>query len=253
MSWNLDALCIPLTLPIEQAIHQMAAVSGQGGPSGILVVVDNLGAVVGVVTDGDVRRAYVKGIPFSHSVAEIMSSDPVAVPPGLPRREILRRAVEQARAKSRFRDLRINKVLVLDASGHLVNILNLLELSLDGEVRTKRVAVYGMGYVGLTLALSLANVGFRVTGVDIKAQAVADLLAGVPPVYEPGLQELLDNHLKLGDIQFTTGLSQPDHDIYIVAVGTPVDGNNKPQLFMIEAVARQLGQLIKRGDLIALR
>ncbi len=251
-TWNLAAITLAPTTTLDQAVHCMAGAALQGGPSGLVVIIQD-DRVIGVITDGDVRRAYVKGIPFDSPVTKVMSQDPIAVLPGLTAREVIQQALAQARTKARYRDLRIDKVLVLDQERHLVDVLSFLELYLAGDVRAKKVAVYGLGYVGLTLALSLANSGFQVTGVDINHQTIQHLLAGVPPVYEPGLPELLVNHLKSGDIHFKTDLTSGDHDLYIVAVGTPVDQNNQPTLGMIEQVARAIGTLLKRGDLIALR
>lgn len=85
-----------------------------------------------------------------------------------------------------------------------------------------RVAVIGQGYVGLTASACLAEAGHQVVGVEQDAGKLALLQAGRAPIYEPGLQELLDSVIESGRLSFVERLDLAGHpEAVIVAVGSP--------------------------------
>ncbi|MCX7789086.1 MAG: UDP-glucose 6-dehydrogenase, partial [Chloroflexaceae bacterium] len=65
------------------------------------------------------------------------------------------------------------------------------------------ICVVGTGYVGLTTAVCFADLGNRVTGVEIDLQKLDLLRSGKTPIYEPGLQELLERNMRAGRLSFT--------------------------------------------------
>ncbi|TMG33105.1 MAG: UDP-glucose/GDP-mannose dehydrogenase family protein, partial [Chloroflexi bacterium] len=85
------------------------------------------------------------------------------------------------------------------------------------------VAVIGTGYVGLTTAVCLSELGHRVSGVDIDEEKIAALQDGKATIYEPGLDDLLPKNLKSGRLKFTTDYNQaiPGAEFVFIAVGTP--------------------------------
>ena len=85
------------------------------------------------------------------------------------------------------------------------------------------VAVVGTGYVGLTTAVCLADLGHEVIGVDIDKAKVARLKGGDPTIYEPGLTELMAHAMQGGQLAFTSeyGDAIPGADFVFIAVGTP--------------------------------
>src|SRR5262245_1727773 len=86
-----------------------------------------------------------------------------------------------------------------------------------------RIAVIGTGYVGLVTATCFAESGNDVVGMDSAAQKIAVLESGRLPIYEPGLQELVERNRREGRLSFTTDLAQAlePADVVFVAVGTP--------------------------------
>ncbi|MGH2867596.1 MAG: 3-hydroxyacyl-CoA dehydrogenase NAD-binding domain-containing protein, partial [Solirubrobacteraceae bacterium] len=90
-----------------------------------------------------------------------------------------------------------------------------------------RIAVVGTGYVGLTTAACLADLGNDVLGVDIDENRI-DVLAGAEmPFYEPGLGELVARNVQSGRLRFTASYDEaiPDAEFVFIAVGTPMDGS----------------------------
>ncbi|HXN03795.1 MAG TPA: 3-hydroxyacyl-CoA dehydrogenase NAD-binding domain-containing protein [Candidatus Acidoferrum sp.] len=70
------------------------------------------------------------------------------------------------------------------------------------------VAVIGMGYVGLTTAACLADIGHDVTGVDTDSEKIARLEGGTPTIFAPGLAELLQRVIAAKRLRFTTDYSE---------------------------------------------
>ena len=89
-----------------------------------------------------------------------------------------------------------------------------------------RITVIGTGYLGVTHAACMAELGFEVMGLDVDVEKVAALAAGEVPFYEPGLQELLQTQIAAGRLSFTTDYAElaawaGDGAVHFVSVGTP--------------------------------
>ncbi|MFB6262402.1 MAG: UDP-glucose/GDP-mannose dehydrogenase family protein [Bradymonadaceae bacterium] len=109
------------------------------------------------------------------------------------------------------------------------------------------VAVVGTGYVGLVTGACLANTGVDVTCIDKDPELVAQLEEGDVPIFEEGLDHLVEDNLRDGRLSFTTG-SGPAiaaADIVFIAVGTPMDEDGSPDLSAVEAVARDIGDHVE--------
>jgi UDPglucose 6-dehydrogenase len=112
-----------------------------------------------------------------------------------------------------------------------------------------QVLVIGSGYVGLVAAACFAEAGHRILGVDVDAAKVATLARGESPIFEPGLEELLKQHLASGALRFTTDLKAgiAEADAAFICVGTPQSEDGSADMKYVLAVAGQL------GDAMALR
>jgi len=102
-----------------------------------------------------------------------------------------------------------------------------------------KVAVIGAGYVGLTTAACLADLGNDVMVVDIAEQKIADLKRNRVPFYEPGLAELVERNTKAGRLTFTTSYRDavPGAEYAIIAVSTPEGEGGEADLSYVEAAA----------------
>lgn len=105
-----------------------------------------------------------------------------------------------------------------------------------------RVTVFGIGYVGLVQGAVLAEVGHDVVCVDIDAGKVENLRRGIIPIYEPGLEELIENNQRDGRLSFTTdAVAGIEHgEVQFIAVGTPADANGDADMQYVLAVAQSI-------------
>ena len=118
----------------------------------------------------------------------------------------------------------------------------------------QRIAVIGLGYVGLTLATVMAEVGYDVTGVEAR-QDVADLTnTGQPHFAESGLSASLSGVVGANKLKATTTLDRTDpFDVYFITVGTPLDSDGIARLDMIERASTQVASHMGDGALVVLR
>ena len=106
-----------------------------------------------------------------------------------------------------------------------------------------RVTVIGTGYVGTVTGACLAYLGHSVTCVDTDSSKIEKLRLGQPPIYEPGLEELLALANQRGGINFETDLESPvrESDVIFIAVGTPPLPSGESNLAYLESAARGIG------------
>jgi UDPglucose 6-dehydrogenase len=110
-----------------------------------------------------------------------------------------------------------------------------------------RVTILGTGYVGLTTGVALAYLGHDVCCVDKDEEKIEQLKRGIPPIYEPHLEELLE--LSKSRLRFLTSYEEsvPDADVVFIAVGTPPRPDGSPDLRFVRAAADEVGQHLGKG------
>jgi UDP-N-acetyl-D-galactosamine dehydrogenase len=115
----------------------------------------------------------------------------------------------------------------------------------DLLIKKKKLAVIGLGYVGLPIALEFAK-KIKVIGFDINAERVEMMKNGIDPS-----QELEAAAFENCDIEFTNNLDElRTANFFIVAVPTPVDEHNVPDLIPIQRASETIGKVIKNGDYV---
>ena len=117
------------------------------------------------------------------------------------------------------------------------------------------ITVVGTGYVGIITAAVLADFGNHVWGIDIDPQRVKDLRSGKSPIYEPGLNDLLQKGVNAKRLEFTTKYSQglEDSGVVFVCVGTPQDKNGKVDTKYVFACVESIVQTAKQPMIIVLK
>jgi UDP-N-acetyl-D-mannosaminuronic acid dehydrogenase len=121
-------------------------------------------------------------------------------------------------------------------------------------MRDRKICIMGLGYVGLTLAVVMAEVGFDVQGVEIRDDVVRDLARGKPHFHEPGLAGRLARVLKSGRLSVSQHIPADfDASVYVVTVGTPLDGAGKVRVDMVVNVVREIAEHLKDRDMVVMR
>ena len=114
------------------------------------------------------------------------------------------------------------------------------------------IAIVGTGYVGLVTGTCFAETGANVTCIDVNEEKIAKLKEGIIPIYEPGLEDMVERNVKAGRLHFSTSLVECLDDVEIVfsAVGTPPDEDGSADLKYVLEVARTIGKHINKYTLV---
>lgn len=115
-----------------------------------------------------------------------------------------------------------------------------------------KIAITGAGYVGLVTGTCFAEMGVDVVCVDTDAAKIAKLKQGISPIYEPGLDEMLEKNIAAGRLTFTTSLLSvlDDTDVIFCAVGTPPAADGSADLSYVMQVAAEIGANMKSYKLL---
>ena len=115
-----------------------------------------------------------------------------------------------------------------------------------------RVAIFGTGYVGLVTGACLAEVGNQVICVDIDTAKIDGLNEGRIPIFEPGLEDLVERNRLSGHLKFTVDAQKgvAFAEVIFIAVGTPPDEDGSADLRYVLGVAREIGTHLERYAVI---
>jgi UDPglucose 6-dehydrogenase len=104
------------------------------------------------------------------------------------------------------------------------------------------IAVIGTGYVGLVTGACFAEFGVEVTCVDVDANKIARLNEGIIPIYEPGLDKIVEKNTKAGRLHFTTDTKSAIEQALVIflAVGTPPKEDGSPDMSFYQSVAKDV-------------
>jgi UDPglucose 6-dehydrogenase len=106
------------------------------------------------------------------------------------------------------------------------------------------IAVIGTGYVGLVTGACFAEFGVEVTCVDVDAKKIEGLKAGIMPIYEPGLDSIVEKNVKAGRLHFTTDIKSAVEQALVVflAVGTPPKPDGSPDMSYYQQAAKDIAE-----------
>jgi UDP-N-acetyl-D-mannosaminuronic acid dehydrogenase len=139
----------------------------------------------------------------------------------------------------------------------LKNVEKLLEPNLGLLIREKhaKIAVVGLGYVGLPTAVKFAEVGFSVLGIDINTKLIDQLNQGTFCTKELGLDKLIDKVKKNGNFKVNAGFSASlsSANILVICVQTPIDSANKPDLTFIKKACDNVSQYLTKHQLVIIQ
>jgi len=115
-----------------------------------------------------------------------------------------------------------------------------------------RITIVGTGYVGLVTGACFSEVGIDVTCVDIDKKKIENLKNGIIPIYEPGLEKMVQRNVEKNRLHFSTNLADSliDVDVVFSAVGTPPGEDGSADLQYVLSVAREVGEHMNNYTLI---
>ena len=114
------------------------------------------------------------------------------------------------------------------------------------------ITIIGSGYVGLVSGACFAQMGNHVTCIDIDEQKIQQLKNGSVPIYEPGLEHMVQENFNNKSLKFSTVLEQSMQDakIIFIAVGTPMGEDGSADLQYVLSVAKEIGSHLKKYTVI---
>jgi UDPglucose 6-dehydrogenase len=115
----------------------------------------------------------------------------------------------------------------------------------------KQICVVGVGYVGLVTGACFADLGNHVVALDVDKERIENLKKGILPIYEPGLEELVERNVKAGRLTFTTSYKEAVEgaEFAFIGVGTPSGVKGEADLQYVAAAARSIAEAMN-GPLI---
>lgn len=206
------------------------------------MIMDEKDHLMGLVTDGDIRRGFLEGHDPGEPIKNIMNKNPVVA------RESISREAMLELLSDKFA-----QIPVVDHEGKVKGVITYRDKSVVLDAKERKVCIVGLGYAGLTLAVVLADVGFTVLGYDINEALVEEINKGQCPFHEEGLGGYLRRHTGK-KLQCFSEFSSCNADTYIITVGTPVDAETKiPRMEYIEKAAKEVAAKLKPDNLVILR
>ena len=256
MSNKFDKYLVNENDSIKKVLKVFQYTSENSLPTGIAVITDNKKEVIGVISEGDIRRAIIGGKNINDKIIDFYEKNPICINVNLSYQEILNKIPNELSIRKRKSKKFLNNIILVNDSGGFIKVISYNELWEQKVATHRHVVVLGLGYVGLTLGLVLSDEGFLVTGVDLDPDKITKLKNKESYVFEKGLPELLRE--QSGRNFIPSSKIPNDGDVYVISVGTPVakqknDKKPKPVLDFIKSLSKELGRKLKPGNLVILR
>ncbi|MEK3992194.1 UDP-glucose dehydrogenase family protein [Robertmurraya sp. FSL R5-0851] len=118
-----------------------------------------------------------------------------------------------------------------------------------------KITITGTGYVGLVTGACLAEVGHQITCYDINKEKISILKQGISPIYEPGLDDLLQKNINSQNLAFTSCPKEAyqDTDCIFIAVGTPSNEDGSANLTYIDKAAIEIAEHLQKSSTIVIK
>ncbi|PJZ58124.1 nucleotide sugar dehydrogenase [Leptospira barantonii] len=221
-------------------------------PVGIALVVDENKKLIGTISDGDIRKAIVKHRHLDLKASDMMEPNPIYFESDLSINQIIQKLPNELLKRNRKSKKFLSKIVLVDSNRVPVRVIEYHQLWEQKVATHRHLVVIGLGYVGLTLAATLADAGFNVTGVEIDPARIKSLNEGNSYIHEVGLEELIREVINKNF--FVSDKIPANGDVFIITVGTPIKkGTKEPDLSYIYDACEKVGHSIRRGSLVILR
>lgn len=249
-------LCCSQDSTLVDVLNIFETANNYSLPSGIALIIDNHSNVLlGTITEGDMRRSLLANNNLQILAIEVMNKNPIIFNESLSISEIINNLPLELSKRKRRSNKFLGKVIIVNDNNQPIRVLNYHELFEQRFALHRNIVILGMGYVGLTLALVMADAGFTVYGVEVDEFKYNMLINGESYIHEQGLPELLKEQINK-NLLFSREI--PDNgDVFIITVGTPIktndDSNKLPELEFLSNSCHEIGKKLKQGNLVILR
>ena len=206
-----------------------------------MICVDSSEKFLGVINDGDIRRAILKGAKLNQKIKKFIKTKATFVTD----------QITEAQA-SKLVTSRMMVLPVINSFQRVIGYYSFKGKEENFNILSKEVTVIGMSYVGLTLSAILSEVGFRVNGVDTNKNTIKNLNKKIVPFYEKDLRKYIEKNINK-KLFFFDKLNNFKTSIFVIAVGTPIGKNKKPDLRNLKKAVNQIGKILLKNNLVILR
>jgi len=243
---------------ISLLLETLSRKSFENRQSGFVIIVDKNQSATGVVTDSDIRKFAAKNLRMPDSISEIVNRDFIWIFDDVEKNELARVIAKKLSARGWSTNYPVRYIPVLTRNKVPQAIVDILDFEQEVKKYRDLYVVIGLGYVGLTLSLALADAGKQVAGVDIDTEKISMLKTGSSTLFEEGLGERLKKHIG-ENIEFYTDLNVIDIQsgqscIYFICLPTPLNElKNSLDLSFVDNFVKQLSKKIKQGDSVVMR
>ncbi len=217
------------------------------------LVINSEKALIGVINNLDIIKAISNSKKEKILIKDVMNSSPIKINHNLTPKEIIKEVKEKVYLRSNGLKELTRFIPLINEHEIVVEVADVYELIAQESLRNENIEIYGLGFVGITLAASLASVGHNVTGIDIDERLIERLNNGEIHVYEPGLSDLNNAMRKSNKLRFLTTPPSSHSKFYIICVGTPISDDGKANLNDLEKVLNIISKRLKKGDSVMLR
>jgi UDP-N-acetyl-D-mannosaminuronic acid dehydrogenase len=253
---NIENHCIDEDKSFSELLKILSLSVNHNQGSGFAIVVNSKRKIKGVVTDSDIRKFLASHDTKLLSIKTVMRSDFIAVEENWNQDEIVSYLVGQMQKRGWQTGLPVKMIPVL-SNYEPVGLIDATELESAIELRRDNCIVVGLGYVGLTLALTLAQSGRKVFGFEIDKSKINNLKMAKSYIVETGIDNLLSNNLNRNffpvDSLDNTNNSSGIRNIYFVCIGTPLDDKKEADLKHIKYFLKSVMESLRDGDIIVMR
>ena len=241
---------------VDQLLDVMSQVITPKLGSGYAIVTSQGGEIVGVVTDADLRKFTAKNGRIPRSIKELTLTNFISVESGLNEFEIVSSLLSQMELRGWKTVLPVRFVPVLK-SRVPVGAIDTEDLQLEISARRDQLVVIGLGYVGLTMALSAATNGIKVIGIDLDKKKIESLKNKQSYISEPGIEDLLEELVETNFFPRSvfTELNRAPGQCwnFILCVPTPLTKDLSLDTSFIKQAIYVLLPHIQVGDAVILR
>ncbi len=223
-------------------------------PVGIALVVDSNNKLIGTITEGDIRRHILSKSDLNATAKSLMRKDPITFPNNLSISKIIEKLPLELASHNRRSRKYLSKIIIVDKNGIPDRILPYHEIWEQKVAIHRHIVVLGLGYVGLTFGLVVADQGFIVTGYDTSQEKLKSLRELKSYIHEIGLNELLQKNYNKNF--FVSDYLPDDAEVFVISVGTPIrshDDNKIPVMTYLDDAVQLVSKKMKRGSLVILR